>query len=108
MQSISWVASGVPSAAAELTQEGFAMCLAIPGQVVERLPAEYALEYALVDFDGLRRRVCVSCVPDAQPGDYVIVHAGIAINRLDPDEAQQMLEELRRLGELTAAETEEP
>jgi len=83
------------------------MCLAIPGQVVERLPAEYALEYALVDFDGLRRRVCVSCVPDAQPGDYVIVHAGIAINRLDAEEAERLLDELRRMGEL-AAETEEP
>ena len=46
--------------------------------------------------------------PEARSGDYVIVHAGIAINRLDRDEAQRLLEELHRMGELMDAESEEP
>src|SRR5260221_289491 len=75
------------------------MCLGVPGKVVERLGEADGLAYALVEFDGLRRRVCSACVPDAEPGDYVIVHAGLAISRLDADEATRLLAHLRALGE---------
>jgi hydrogenase expression/formation protein HypC len=76
------------------------MCLGVPGLVVERLEPAGALEFALVEFAGLRRRVCVSCTPDIGPGDYVIVHAGVAINRLDVEEAERVLEHLRAMGDM--------
>jgi hydrogenase expression/formation protein HypC len=75
------------------------VCLGIPGLVVESLAAAGGLDYALVEFAGLRRRVCVSCTPDVRPGEYVIVHAGIAISRLDIEEAERVLEHLRAMGE---------
>jgi hydrogenase expression/formation protein HypC len=76
------------------------MCLGVPGLVVERLEPAGELEFALVEFAGLRRRVCVSCTPDVSLGDYVIVHAGVAINRLDTEEAERVLEHLRAMGDV--------
>jgi hydrogenase expression/formation protein HypC len=76
------------------------MCLGVPGLVVERLEAAGELEFALVEFAGLRRRVCVSCTPEVRLGDYVIVHAGVAISRLDTEEAERVLDELRAMGDL--------
>jgi hydrogenase expression/formation protein HypC len=75
------------------------VCLGIPGLVVESLATTGGLDYALVEFAGLRRRVCVSCTPDVRPGEYVVVHAGIAISRLDGEEAERLLEHLRGMGE---------
>lgn len=68
------------------------MCLGIPGRVVERNPQPEVLEWALVEFGGTRRKVCVSCVPECKPGDYVLVHAGIAITIIDPAEAERVAE----------------
>jgi hydrogenase expression/formation protein HypC len=84
------------------------MCLGIPGRVVERLGETDGLDHALVEFGGLRRRVCTSCVPDAAPGDYVVVHAGIAISLIDAAEAARLLRELRALGEPDEAPHEIP
>jgi hydrogenase expression/formation protein HypC len=57
------------------------------------------LPWGIVEFDGLRRRVCLACVPDSQPGEYVLVHAGIAITRIDPDEARRVFDFLDASGE---------
>jgi hydrogenase expression/formation protein HypC len=46
----------------------------------------------------MRRDVCIACVPDAVEGDYVMVHAGVAISRVDPEEAARVLDALRQLG----------
>ncbi|MFO0911748.1 MAG: HypC/HybG/HupF family hydrogenase formation chaperone [Pirellulales bacterium] len=73
------------------------MCLAIPGQLVELPATDGPFREALVDFSGTRRRVNLACTPDAQPGDYVLVHAGIAIAVLDPEEAHRTLEILAQL-----------
>ena len=76
------------------------MCLAIPGRIVDRLPlAEGAVASGLVEFDGLRRAVCLELVPEAMIGDFVLVHAGIAISRVDAVEAERLLEHLRLMGE---------
>jgi len=77
------------------------MCLGVPGLVIEREEAadQAGLEWAIVEFDGLRRRVCVACVPESRPGDYVIVHAGLAISRVDSDEAARIFEFLNASGE---------
>ena len=63
------------------------MCLAIPALVIERLDGDDAV----IDAGGVRKRVSLALVPDAAQGDYVIVHAGYAISRLDTDEAERTL-----------------
>ena len=63
------------------------MCLAIPARIVERL----ADHQAVVDLAGVRKTISVELVPDAEPGDYVIVHVGHAIGSLDADEAERTL-----------------
>lgn len=75
------------------------MCLAVPGLVVERQDPPDEMPWAVVEFAGLRRRVCVACVPESRPGDYVLVHAGIAITRIDPDEAGDLLAFLQADGD---------
>jgi len=76
------------------------MCLGVPGKIVEKMAtASGDLANAVVEFGGLRRKVCVSLVPEAQPGDYVLVHAGIALNRIDASEAERLLLHLRAMGE---------
>ena len=59
------------------------MCLGIPGKVVRWLEREGTFAQAEVEFDGVRRVVHMACVTDAELGDYVVVHAGIAISRID-------------------------
>ena len=71
------------------------MCLAIPALVVRRLEDEEAL----IDAGGVEKRVSLALLPEATAGDYVIVHAGYALSRLDPQEALRTLElfaEMRR------------
>lgn len=63
------------------------MCLAIPARVVERLQADDAV----IDAGGVQKRVSLALVPEAAAGDYVVVHAGYAISRLDPEEALRTL-----------------
>jgi hydrogenase expression/formation protein HypC len=78
------------------------MCLAIPGRITRTLREDGVL-MGSVDFSGISRRVCLEHVPDAVVGDYVLVHVGFALSRIDAAEAERVfrvLEELRQLGEL--------
>ena len=63
------------------------MCLGIPGKIVSITPNDLAE----VDFSGIRREVSLMLCPEVQVGDYVLVHVGFAMQRLDPDEAQETL-----------------
>ena len=63
------------------------MCLAIPALLVERLPGEQAI----VNLGGIRKPISVALVPEANVGDYVIVHVGHAIGVIDPEEAARTL-----------------
>ncbi len=72
------------------------MCLAIPGLVVE-IDGSGPLLMGLVDFDGVRKKVVLSYVPEAQRGDYVIVHVGFAISRISEAEAQRSFTYLREI-----------
>jgi hydrogenase expression/formation protein HypC len=63
------------------------MCLAIPVRVVELRGADSAL----VDLDGIRKEISLALVDGVQVGDYVILHVGYALSRLDPDEAARTL-----------------
>jgi hydrogenase expression/formation protein HypC len=75
------------------------MCLGIPGKVIE-IRDGGPLRMALVDFGGARKEACLAYVPEVQVGEYVIVHVGFAISRLDEEEALRTLEMLRTLDEL--------
>ena len=75
------------------------MCLGIPGKVIQFTNCEAPFKKAEVEFDGVRRVCQMACVPEAIVGDYVIVHAGIAITRVDPFEAQRVFDELAALGD---------
>lgn len=75
------------------------MCLGVPGRVVRWVDRDGPFARAELEFDGVRRVCHMACVTDAAEGEYVIVHAGIAIARLDEAEAQRTLDDLRRLGQ---------
>jgi hydrogenase expression/formation protein HypC len=82
------------------------MCLAIPGKVVE-VYDDRGLRMARVDFAGTVRRVCLDQLPEAGCDDYVLVHVGFALSRVDAVEAERtwrVLAELDQLGELDAPE----
>ncbi len=86
------------------------MCLAIPGKVVETFSQEGML-MARVQFGGVTRDACLNYVPETQVGDYVLVHVGFAISRVDEEEARRTYEalaELDQLGELDIPEVTEP
>jgi len=73
------------------------MCLAVPGRV-ESIADENGTAMAQVDFGGVRKKVCLAYLPEAVVGDYVIVHVGFAIQRLDEQSARETLAEFERLG----------
>ena len=75
------------------------MCLGIPGKVIRWIERTTHLAQAEIEFDGVRRVCHMACVAEANEGDYVIVHAGIAICRIDVAEAQRVFDELAKLGE---------
>jgi hydrogenase expression/formation protein HypC len=81
------------------------MCLAVPGQVVELLTAG-ELPMGRVDFNGMRRDVCLAYTPEAGVGSWVVVHVGFAIGVVDEEEARRTLALLDELGELAAADEE--
>lgn len=82
------------------------MCLGIPGQIVDILDAD--LKLATVDVAGVRRSVNIACIVDADHpvescvGDWVLLHVGFAMNRIDPDEAAETLKLLEELAEVQA------
>jgi hydrogenase expression/formation protein HypC len=78
------------------------MCLAVPGRI-EELQAADGVPMARVAFGGVLRRVCVAHVPEAVVGDYVLVHVGFALSRIDEAEAKRTLDLLAELGELEDA-----
>lgn len=75
------------------------MCLAVPGKIEERFESG-GLLMGRVDFNGLRRDVCLAYVPEAAVGEFVVVHVGFAISVIDAEEAARTLALLDELGEL--------
>jgi hydrogenase expression/formation protein HypC len=74
------------------------MCLGVPGRIIETYQKE-GLRMGRVDFGGVIREACLEYVPDANVGDYVIIHVGFAISHLSEEEAQETLRLLREIGE---------
>ena len=78
------------------------MCLGVPGRVLDT-SIDDGVRYGRVDFGGIVKRICLDHVAEAQPGDYVLVHVGFALVRIDEAEAQRvlaMLDELALVSEL--------
>ena len=75
------------------------MCLAVPGKITE-LRDDGGVPMARVDFGGIVRDACMAYLPDALPGEYVLVHVGFAISKMDEEEAARTLADLQALGEL--------
>ena len=74
------------------------MCLAIPGQIIA-IEERHGLRFGTVQFGGITREVCLAYQADAERGDYVLVHVGFAIAKIDADEAARTWALLRELGE---------
>ncbi len=69
------------------------MCLGIPGEVISIDESEPSLRMAKVKFGGVIKEVSLALTPEAKVGDYVIVHAGVAISVIDEDEAMRIMAE---------------
>ena len=76
------------------------MCLAIPGKVVIITREQELAREGMVDFEGIRKSINLSLVPEAKVDDYVLVHVGFAISRIDATEAKRVFEMLRQMDEL--------
>ena len=75
------------------------MCLGIPGKVIETR-REHDVLMGKVDFGGVSRRVCLEHVPEVRPDEYVLVHVGFALSRIDEDEARRVFEFLEQMNQL--------
>jgi hydrogenase expression/formation protein HypC len=84
-------------------RENAAVCLAIPGQVVSVSGDEPMTRVGRIDFGGVLKEVSLAFVADATVGDYVIVHVGYALTRIDPEEARRTLALLAEVGALAKA-----
>jgi hydrogenase expression/formation protein HypC len=80
------------------------MCLAIPGKIASISGDDPLMRTGKVDFGGILKEVSLAYVPEAVVGDYVIVHVGFALSRVDEAEAQQVFAYLREMQELTELE----
>ena len=73
------------------------MCLAVPGKIVDDIEIG-GIRIGRIDFGGITRQACLDYVPEAQLGDYVMVHVGFAISKVDEAEAHRALEVIQKMG----------
>ena len=83
------------------------MCLGIPGKVIETYRENDVL-MGKVDFSGVCKRVCLEHVPEVRLGEYVLVHVGFALSRIDEAEAQRVFEFLERMNHLDELKAPSP
>jgi len=82
------------------------MCLGIPGEIISIEDNSLGVPMGRVSFGGIIKEVCLAFTPEVQLGDYVIVHVGFAISRLDEEEARQTLELLAELEQIAEEQGE--
>ena len=75
------------------------MCLGVPGKIIE-INEKSGLQMAKVDFGGIFREACLEYVPEAQVGDYCIIHVGFAISLLSESEAMETLDLLKQIADI--------
>jgi hydrogenase expression/formation protein HypC len=76
------------------------MCLAVPGKLLDVAGDDPFFRTGRVSFNGIVKPVSLACVPEAKPGDYVLVHVGMALSLVDEAEAQEVFRYLQAMGEL--------
>lgn len=76
------------------------MCLTVPGRILSVEDGDPAFRNAEVDFCGVRKVVNLAYTPEVVPGDFVLVHTGFAISRINREKAAQIYEDLRSIGAL--------
>jgi len=84
------------------------MCLGVPGKIVQIDENPLGMTMGRVSFGGVLKEVCLAYVPEAQVGDYVIVHVGFAISQVDEAEAQEVFKFLAEMEELAELEIPQP
>jgi hydrogenase expression/formation protein HypC len=84
------------------------MCLAIPGKVLSISGDDPLTRMGRIDFSGVIKQASLAYVPEVVVGDYVIVHVGFALSKVDEDEAQKVFEYLKQMGELSEIEEQSP
>ena len=84
------------------------MCLAVPGRILEIEGDVSEFRSGKVDFGGVKKTVSLAFTPEAQVGDYVLVHVGVALQTVDEGEAQKIFETLKQMEELADLEAPEP
>lgn len=75
------------------------MCLGVPGEILDLMPDPLGMTMGRVRFGGITKEVCLAYVPEAQVGDYVLVHVGFALSKIDEQEARRTWELLASEGE---------
>ena len=86
------------------------MCLAIPGKLLEITEDNHGVKMGRANFGGIVKQVCLEYIPEAQIGDYLLVHVGFALSKVDEEEASrtyQLLEAMKQLDELDTPEIQE-
>lgn len=83
------------------------MCLGVPGKVVETY-REHDVLMGRVEFGGISKRVCLEHVPEVQVDDYVVVHVGFALSKIDESEARRVFEFLEKMNQLDELEASPP
>ena len=84
------------------------MCLGVPGKVVRLDESAVDMPMGMVSFGGITKEVCFAYTPDVVPGDWVLVHVGFAISRLDEEHALEVFRTLKELGELSELDVPQP
>lgn len=83
------------------------MCLGIPGKVIET-HREHDVLMGKVDFGGVFKKVCLEHVPEVRPGEYVLVHVGLALSTIDETEARRVFDFLDGMNQLDELRTPPP
>jgi hydrogenase expression/formation protein HypC len=83
------------------------VCLGIPGKVLS-LELEHDLLMGKVEFGGVAKRVCLAHVPDVKPGDYVVVHVGFALSKIDALEAERVFRYLAEMHQTSELDVPQP
>jgi hydrogenase expression/formation protein HypC len=84
------------------------MCLGVPGKVIDVYDDALGITMGKVSFGGISKDVCLAYTPEAQPGEYVVVHAGFAISVVDEQEAMEVFRMLEQMDELAELEISQP
>lgn len=81
------------------------MCLGVPGQILRIDESAIGMTMGVVSFGGVTKEICLAYVPEALVGDYVLVHVGFAISKIDEEHANDIWAALEEMGELSGAES---